>query len=42
MIDAPMIACERQQVIVDGTAAGSTRAIEEAGACSASTSSSTS
>jgi len=31
MVDAPMIAVNGSQVIVDGTAAGSTRAIEEAG-----------
>lgn len=31
MIDAPMIAINGNQVVVDGTAAGSTRAIEEAG-----------
>jgi len=31
MIDAPMIAINGSQIIVDGTAAGSTRAIEEAG-----------
>ncbi len=31
MVDAPMISVNGSQVIVDGTAAGSTRAIEEAG-----------
>jgi biopolymer transport protein ExbD len=31
MVDAPMVAINGSQVIVDGTAAGSTRAIEEAG-----------
>jgi biopolymer transport protein ExbD len=31
MIDAPMIAVNGSQILVDGTAAGSTRAIEEAG-----------
>lgn len=31
MVDAPMIAINGNQVVVDGTAAGSTRAIEEAG-----------
>jgi biopolymer transport protein ExbD len=31
MVDAPMLAINGSQVIVDGTAAGSTRAIEEAG-----------
>src|SRR5215475_12146634 len=31
MVDAPMIAVNGSQVLVDGTAAGSTRAIEEAG-----------
>ena len=31
MIDAPMVAVNGSQILVDGTAAGSTRAIEEAG-----------
>lgn len=31
MVDAPMLAINGSQVLVDGTAAGSTRAIEEAG-----------
>ena len=31
MVDAPMIAVNGSQILVDGTAAGSTRAIEEAG-----------
>src|SRR5258708_37219973 len=31
MVDAPMIAVNGSQVLVDGTPAGSTRAIEEAG-----------
>ena len=31
MIDAPMIAVNGSQILVDGTASGSTRAIEEAG-----------
>ena len=31
MVDAPMIAINGSQILVDGTAAGSTRAIEEAG-----------
>ena len=31
MIDAPMVAINGSQILVDGTPAGSTRAIEEAG-----------
>jgi biopolymer transport protein ExbD len=31
MVDAPMVAVNGSQILVDGTAAGSTRAIEEAG-----------
>jgi biopolymer transport protein ExbD len=31
LVDAPMIAVNGSQILVDGTAAGSTRAIEEAG-----------
>jgi biopolymer transport protein ExbD len=31
MVDAPMIAVNGSQILVDGTASGSTRAIEEAG-----------
>ncbi|HMJ52973.1 MAG TPA: biopolymer transporter ExbD [Polyangiaceae bacterium] len=31
MVDAPMIAINGSQILVDGTAAGSTRALEEAG-----------
>ena len=41
MIDAPMVAVNGSQILVDGVQAGDTRAIEELDACSRSTSSST-
>src|SRR3954471_5188431 len=31
MVDAPMVAVNGSQILLDGTAAGSTRAVEEAG-----------